>query len=102
MGAIMGKSDFLSEAETSVIGGLAQAADMPIKAPPPEKPVQFLLVNDTAASSRHRELTKAGRERVLRDYRIEVCEAKRTYTMQSSTHDARIQSGNGAGVASRT
>jgi heme-degrading monooxygenase HmoA len=39
---------------------------------------------------RHREVMKAGRERVLRDYRIEVCEVKRAYTMQSSTYDARI------------
>lgn len=39
---------------------------------------------------RHRQVMKAGREHVLRDYRIEVCEVKRAYNMQTSTYDARI------------
>jgi hypothetical protein len=54
----MGKVNFLSKAKASVlgvalaasVGGLAHAADMPAKAPPPPKPVPFFFVNDTSVS----------------------------------------------------
>ena len=32
-------------------GGYAYAADMPVKAPPPPKPVPFFFVNDTSVSA---------------------------------------------------
>ena len=57
-GAVMRKNNFLSKAKASVlgaaiaasVGGFAHAADMPIKAPPPPKPVPFFFVNDTSVS----------------------------------------------------
>jgi hypothetical protein len=57
-GAIVKENSLKSKAKavafaaliTAAAGGYAHAADMPMKAPPPAKPVPFFFVNDTSVS----------------------------------------------------